>query len=111
MRMQTTTQHDRRSELGQFLLTLLLGLPALFAFFAAAGLEYGSPYSASGLWFFYLVSRNLGYIGIAVAAGITGVAIFRRTVTESVAGLMAVVTITAVVLLWCAVRTFPSSLW
>ncbi|MGA7622319.1 MAG: hypothetical protein WB630_09830 [Candidatus Acidiferrales bacterium] len=111
MRMQTTTQQDRRVDLGQFLLTLLLGLPALFAFLAASGLEFGSPYSASGLWFLYLVSRNLGYIGIAVAASITGVAIFRRTVTESIAGLMALATITAIVLLWCAVRTFPSSLW
>jgi len=111
MRMHTTIQHDRRSEQGQFLLTLLLGLPALLAFFAASGLAYGSPYSPSGLWFFYLVSRNFGFIGIAASASVTGVAIFRRTVTESVAGLMALATVTAIVLLWGAVRTFPSNLW
>lgn len=111
MRMHTTIEHHRKADLGQFLITLLLALPALFAFFAAVGLAYGSPYSASGLWFFYLVSRNFAYIGIAVAASITGFAIFRRTVSEPIAGLMALATVTAIVLLWCAVRTFPSSLW
>jgi predicted permease len=111
MRMHATIRKRRKAELGQLLVILLLGLPALFALFAAVSLAYGSPYSASGLWFFYLVSRNFGYIGIAVAASLTGVAIFRRTVSESVAGLMALATFTAIILLWCAVRTFPSSLW
>jgi hypothetical protein len=111
MRMHATMQHDRRADLGQFLITLLLGLPALFAFFGAVSLAYGSPYSASGLWFFYLVSRKLGYIGVAVAASLTGLAIFRRTVSDAVASLMALATVTAMVLLWCAARTFPSSLW
>lgn len=111
MRMQATMQHHRNAELGQFLITLVLALPALFAFFAAVDLAYGSPYSASGLWFFYLMSRNLGYIGIALAGSITVVAIFRRTVSETVAGLMVWSTVTAIILLWCGVRTFPSSLW
>lgn len=111
MRIHATIGDHRTADLGQFLVILLLGLPALFAFFAALGLAYGSPYSASGLWFFYLVSRNFGYIGIAVAASITGFAIFRRAVSEPVAGLMALATVTAIVLLWCAIRTFPSNLW
>ncbi|MFZ3329484.1 MAG: hypothetical protein WA197_02540 [Candidatus Acidiferrales bacterium] len=111
MRMHATIGQHRKAELGQFLVILLLGLPALFALFAAVGLAYGSPYSVSGLWFFYLVSQNLGYIGIVVAASIIGFAIFRRTVSEQVAGLMALATLTAIILLWCAVRTFPSSLW
>lgn len=111
MRMHATIGQHRKADLGQFLVILLLGLPTLFALFAAASLAYGSPYSASGLWFFYLVSRNFGYIGIVVAASLTGIAIFRRTVSEPVAGLMALATLTAIVLLWCAVRTFPSSLW
>jgi hypothetical protein len=50
--MHVTMHHHRKTDLGQFLITLLLGLPALFAFVAAVGLAYGSPYSASGLWFF-----------------------------------------------------------
>ena len=66
MRMHATIQHHRKADLGQFLITVVLGLPALFAFCAAAGLAYGSPHSPSGLWFFYLVSRNFGYAGIAV---------------------------------------------
>ncbi|MGA9890644.1 MAG: hypothetical protein WBQ31_24305 [Candidatus Acidiferrales bacterium] len=111
MRMHATMQHHRKAELGQFLMTLVLALPALFAFFAAVDLRYGSPYSASGLWFFYLVSRNLGYVGIAIAGSITVVAIFRRTVSETVAGLMVSSTVTAIILLWCAVRAFPSTLW
>jgi predicted permease len=111
MRMHATIRHHRKAELGQFLITVVLSLPALFAFCAAAGLAYGSPHSASGLWFFYLVSRNFGYAGIAVAASITGLAIFRRTVAQPIAGLMALATVTAIVLLWCAVRTFPSNLW
>jgi hypothetical protein len=111
MRMHVTMHHYRKADLGQFLITLLLGLPALFAFFAAVGLAYGSPYSASGLWFFYRVSRNLGYVGIAVAASLTSLAILRRTVSEPIAGLMALTTVTAIALLWCAVCTFPSSLW
>jgi len=109
--MHATMQYDRKADVGQFLLTLLLGLSALFAFFAAVDLAYASPYSASGLWFFYLVSRNLGYIGIAVAASLTGVAIFRRTISDAVESLMVFSIITAVVLLWWAARIFPSSPW
>ena len=111
MRMHMTMHHYRKTDLGQFLTTLLLGLPALFAFFAAVGLAYGSPHSASGLWSLYLVSRNLGYVGIVVAASLSSLAILRRTVSEPIAGLMALTTVTAIVLLWCAVCTLPSSLW
>lgn len=106
-----TMLDDRKEDLGQFLITLLLGLPALFAFIGSVGLAHGSPYSASGLWFFCLVSRILGYIGIAVAAIFTSFAIFRRTVSEAVACLMALSTAAAIALLWCAARTFPSSMW
>lgn len=111
MRMHATIPDHRKADLGQFLITAALGLPALFAFCAAVGLAYGSPHSASGLWFFYLLSRNLGYAGIVVAASITGLAIFRRSVSEVIARLMALATVTAIALLWCAVRTFPSNLW
>ena len=110
MRTHTAIVHHQKADLGLFLMILVLGLPALFAFLAAAGLAQGAPYFRSGLWFFYLVSRNLGFIGAIVAAIMTGRAMLRRTVSDAVLGLMAASIVTAVVLLWCAVHTLPD-LW
>lgn len=110
MRTHAAIEHYQNTDLGLFLITLLLGLPALFAFLGAAGLAQGAPYFKSGLWFFYLVSRNFGFLGVIVAAGITVRAMFQRTVSDAVAGLMVVWVITAIFLLWCAARTLPD-LW
>jgi hypothetical protein len=110
MRTHAAIEHHEKADLGLFVTILLLGLPALFAFLGAAGLAQGAPYFKSGLWFFYLVSRNFGFLGVIVAAGITVRAMFQRTVTDAVAGLMTASVITAIVLLWCAARTLPD-LW
>jgi hypothetical protein len=110
MRTHAAIEHHQKADLGLFLTILLLGLPALFAFLGAAGLAQNAPYFKSGLWFFYLVSRNFGFLGVIVAAGITIRAMFQRTVSDAVAGLMAASVITAIFLLWCAARTLPD-LW
>jgi hypothetical protein len=110
MRTHAALEHHQRPDLGMFLIILMLGLPALFAFLGAAGLAQGAPYFKSGLWFFYLVSRNFGFLGVIVAAVMTVRALFQRTVSDAVAGLMAAWIITAIVLLWCAARTLPD-LW
>ncbi len=110
MRTHAAIEHHPKADLGWFLTTLLLGLPALFAFLGAAGLAGGAPYFKSGLWFFYLVSRNLGFIGVIVAAVMTVRALFQRTVSDAVAGLMVASIVTAIFLLWCAARTLPG-LW
>jgi len=110
MRTHAAIEHHEKTDLGLFLTVLLLGLPALFAFLGAAGLAHGAPYFKSGLWFFYLVSRNLGFIGVIVAAVMTGRAMFQRTVSDVVFGLTAASIVTAIVLLWCTVRTLPD-LW
>jgi hypothetical protein len=113
MRTHAAIEHHQKTDLGLFLTVLLLGLPALFAFLGAAGLAQGAPYFKSGLWFFYLVSRNfgfLGFLGVIVAAVMTVRALFQRTVSDVVFGLMAASIVTAIVLLWCAARTLPD-LW
>jgi hypothetical protein len=110
MRTHVAIEHHQKADLGLFLIILVLGMPALFAFLGAAGLAHGAPYFRSGLWFFYLVSRNLGMIGVVVAAVMTGRAMFQRAVSDAVLGLMAASIITATVLLWCAARTLPD-LW
>ncbi len=110
MRTHAAIEHPQKADLGWFLTTLLLGLPALFAFLGAAGLAGGAPYFKSGLWFFFLVSRNLGFICVIVAAVMTVRALFQRTVSDVVAGLMAASIVTAIFLLWWAARTLPD-LW
>jgi hypothetical protein len=110
MRTHAAIEHHHNADLGLFLTILLLGLPAVFAFLGAAGLAQGAPYFESGLWFFYLVSRDFGFLGVIVAAGITVRAMLERTVSDAVAGLMVVSVITAIFLLWCAARTLPD-LW
>jgi len=110
MRSHAAIEHHQRADLGLVAMSMLLALPALFAFLGSAGLAHGAPYFNSGMWFFYLVSRNLGMIGVVVAAWMTGRAIYIRTVSDAVAALMAGSIITAVVLLLCAARTLPD-LW
>jgi len=110
MRTHTAIEHHQKTGIGLFGMILLLGLPALFAFLGAAGLAHGAPYFSSGMWFFYLVSRNLGFIGVIVAACITGRAMYRRSVSDAVAGAMAASVFAAIVLLWCATRLLPD-LW
>lgn len=110
MRTHAAIVHHHKADLESFLIILVLGLPALFAFLGAAGLAHDAPYLRSGLWFFYLVSRNLGFIGVIVAAVMTGRAMFQRTVSDAVLGLMAASIVTAIALLWSAVHTLPN-LW
>jgi hypothetical protein len=110
MRTHVAIEHNQKADLEMFLIILVLELPALFAFLGAAGLAHGAPYFHSGLWFFYLVSRNLGLIGVVVAAVMTGRAMFQRAVSDAVLGLTAASTVTAIVLLWYAARTLPN-LW
>jgi hypothetical protein len=110
MRVHAAIEHHQKPDLGLFLVILLLGLPALFALLGSAGLASGAPYFRSGLWFFYLVSRDLGLIGVVVAAGIAVRAMFQRTASDAVAGLMAASIITSIMLLWWAARTLPD-LW
>lgn len=107
MRAHAAIEHHDKADLGLLPTVLLLGLPALFAYLGAAGLAQNAPYFKSGLWFFYLVSRNFGFLGVIVAAGITVRAMFQRTVSDVVFGLMAASIVTAIVLLWCAVHTLP----
>ena len=111
MRVHAAIEHHQNPDLGLFLVILLLGLPALFAFLGSVGLASGAPYFRSGLWFFYLVSRDLGLVGVVVAVGITVRAMFQRTASDPVvAGLMAASIITSIMLLWWAARTLPD-LW
>ena len=107
MRTHTAINQHPKNGAGQLLVTLFFALPALFAFLCSIRL---SQYFSSGPWFFYEASRNLGYIGIAIATSITAVATIRRTVSGTVAVLMVSTTLAAIVLFWCAARVFESSL-
>jgi len=88
---------------GRLFVIVLLAIPSLFAFLAAI---HSSQYPASGLWFFYAVSRNVGYLGIAIATGLTWVAFRHRSVSATVGALMVSSTMAAIILSWYAGQVF-----
>jgi hypothetical protein len=82
---------------------MVLAIPSLLALLAAL---HSSQYPASGLWFFYEVSRNVGFLGIAVAAGLTWVTFRQRSVSARVGTLMVSSTMAAIILWWYAGQVF-----
>jgi type III secretory pathway component EscS len=92
----------------EFLATVLLATPSFFALGFAVALSRAEQYPLSALWFVYEVSRNVGFLGVAVGTIITFVAAMRRRIPESTLGLMASAVVTAIILLWCAARILPS---
>lgn len=90
----------------QFLVILFLAIPALLTLLCSIWLAHASQLASSGVWFVYEASRDLAYMGIAFAAGITAVATVRRTVSETIAILMASATLSAIILLWSAAGIF-----
>lgn len=66
------------------------------------------PRFSSGIWFFYEASRDLAYLGIAVAAVFTAIAAVQQTIPKKVAVLMAWSTLAAIALLWHALHGYPN---
>lgn len=64
---------------GRLFVMVGLSIPSFFALLAAA--FHSSGHSAPGLWFFYEVPRNVGYLGIALATGLTWVTFRHRSVS------------------------------
>jgi hypothetical protein len=88
-------------------MVLLVVLPAVLAFICSKWFPYGSPDFTSGLWFFYMASRAMAYLGIALAAILTVAAIIQQAVSRKIAVLMASSTVLAIALLWHAVSRYP----
>jgi hypothetical protein len=65
---------------GTFALTLLLIVPALTAFGAAAGLSHQFGFPESALWFVYSGSLYVGYLGVIVAGVLTVSEAYKREI-------------------------------
>jgi hypothetical protein len=83
------TFHERKiGGPGTFALTLLLIVPAMLAFGAAAGLSHQFGFPESALWLIYSGSIYLGYLGVIVAAVLTVVEAFKREIALAFIWLM-----------------------
>jgi hypothetical protein len=87
---------------GTFALTLLLIVPALMAFGAAAGLSHQFGFPESALWLIYSGSIYLGYLGVTVAAVLTVVEAFKREIALAFIWLMGTCVVIGLFLLWLA---------
>jgi hypothetical protein len=108
MRTATAIPESRNDNVKQLLATLFLATPALIAFLCAMELARGPRHFISGLWFFYEASRDLGFVGIAIAATISVAALVRRTASAVVTILMLSATAAAIAMLLRAARIFAN---
>jgi hypothetical protein len=106
--MRAILHHRPGSETREFLVTVLLMMPSIFALGFSLTLSRTEHYPLSALWFVYEVSRNVGYIGIAAGTIVTVAAAMRRTISEATLVLMSSAVVTAIILLWCAARILPA---
>lgn len=88
---------------GELLLAIiLLVTPSVFGFLAC--LVAKNSYPGSGLWFFYEVSRMVGYLGVALGACLGAIALHRRLVTPVMAIAMLSIVTAAAMMSWYAGR-------
>jgi len=85
-----------------FALTLLLIMPALMAFGAAAGLSHEFGFPESALWLIYSASIYLGYLGVIVAAVVTVIEAFKREIALAFIWLMGTSVVIGICLLLLA---------
>ena len=101
--MQSTHAADSKWLFG----ALFFLIPSLLAFAWVSALSRNAS-PASALWFLYLVSRLLAYIGIIIATGLTlGIAI-RRSASGPFVALMILSIGGAALLVWYTTHIFKS---
>ena len=99
-----------RKENGEWLIlnTVILALPALFAFCASFWLSRIGWGSKSALWFLYEASRYVAYVGIAVSAGVAVVCAIYHTASHKNIAMAGLSVCASIFLLWGAERVFVS---
>ena len=86
---------------------LFLLMPSFFTFIWVSAL-YGHAVPASAVWFLYVATRLIAYVGIIIATALTlGIAI-RRVTSGLFLALMSIATTSAALLLWYTAHIFRS---
>lgn len=93
---------------GLFLVSLVLGLPSLLAFYSSWLISRGGSHPLSAVWFLYEISLNIGFIAAAVAAGLTVIVATRRTISVTFICLMGMSVAGSIFMLWYAGHIFRS---
>ena len=105
---EPTTRHSRKDGLGLLLVSFFLALPSLCAFCSSWVILHGTKFPLSSVWFLYEISRNVGYVAVAVGTSLTVIVAIRHTVSETFVFLMGISVAGATFLLWYAGHIFRS---